>query len=189
MATAHLARKLGLARTTVVARIARLERSGVVAGYGVRLGQRLDATTVRAWCSISVLPKTAPAVLRALEAMAEVEEVSAVSGPFDYLVFLRCTSHEQLDTLLDKVGQLDGVHQTQTSRDIPLSGCAASPFSRFAAQIGKGDDALAAGRPLLGIPGLGRASHYLRARKALDSYLFGAASAYPSISVGQLTNN
>src|SRR3989344_3197869 len=71
--TATLARKLGLARTTVVARIARLE------------------------------------------ARAEVEEVSAVSGPFDYLVFLRCTSHEQLDALLDKVGQLDGVRQTQTS--------------------------------------------------------------------------
>ena len=113
--TANLARRLGLARTTVVARIARLERSGVIAGYGVRLGARLDATTVRAWCSISVLPKTAPAVLRALEAMAEVEEVSAVSGPFDYLAFLRCASHEQLDALLDKLGQIEGVHQTQPS--------------------------------------------------------------------------
>ena len=113
--TATLARRLGLARTTVVARIARLEREGIVAGYGVRLGTRIDATTVRAWCSLSVLPKTAPAVLRALDAMPEVEEVSAVSGPFDYLVFLRCASHEQLDTLLDRVGQIDGVHQTQTS--------------------------------------------------------------------------
>ena len=99
--TALLARKLGLARTTVVARIARLERSGVVAGYGVRLGTRLDASTVRAWCSLSVMPKAGPAVLRALGAMPEVEEVSAVSGPFDYLVCLRCTSHEQLDRLLD----------------------------------------------------------------------------------------
>lgn len=35
--TATLARRLGLARTTVVSRIARLEREGVVAGYGVRL--------------------------------------------------------------------------------------------------------------------------------------------------------
>lgn len=113
--TATLARKLGLARTTVVARIARLERSGVVAGYGVRLGPQLEALAVRAWCSLSVLPKTAPAVLRALAAMPEVEEVSAVSGAFDYLVFLRCTSHEQLDALLDRLGQLDGVHQTQTS--------------------------------------------------------------------------
>ena len=113
--TALLARKLGLARTTVVARIARLERSGVVAGYGVRLGARLDASTVRAWCSLSVLPQTAPTVLRALGAMPEVEEVSAVSGQFDYLVFVRCPSHERLDALLDQIGQMDGVHRTQTS--------------------------------------------------------------------------
>lgn len=113
--TAQLARTLGLARTTVVARIARLEREGFVAGYGVRLGTRLDTAAVRAWCTLSVLPRTAPAVLRALEAMPEVEEVSAVSGPFDYLLFLRCTSHEQLDALLDRIGQIEGVHQTQTS--------------------------------------------------------------------------
>ncbi len=30
-------------------------------------------------------------------------------------MFLRCASHEQLDALLDKVGQLYVVHQTQTS--------------------------------------------------------------------------
>lgn len=113
--TAQLARRLGLARTTVVARITRLERAGVVAGYGVRLGPAMDAGSVRAWCSISVLPRTAPAVLQALERMPEVEEVSAVSGPFDYLVFLRCPSHERLDALLDTLGQLDGVRQTQTS--------------------------------------------------------------------------
>jgi len=113
--TAALARKLGLARTTVVARIARLERSGVVAGYGVRLGAGMDQATVRAWCSLSVLPQMAPAVLRMLAGMAEVEEVSAVSGHFDYLAFLRCSSHEQLDSLLDRIGQMDGVHKTQTS--------------------------------------------------------------------------
>ena len=111
--TALLARKLGLARTTVVARIARLERSGVVAGYGVRLGARLDASTVRAWCSLSVMPRQAR---RAAGAGRDARggRVSAVSGPFDYLVFLRCTSHEQLDRLLDQVGQLEGA-PTQTS--------------------------------------------------------------------------
>ncbi|MGP1629964.1 MAG: Lrp/AsnC family transcriptional regulator, partial [Giesbergeria sp.] len=113
--TAALARKLGLARTTVVARIARLERTGVIEGYGVRLGTHMDQATVRAWCSLSVLPQTAPAVLRMLAAMAEVEEVSAVSGHFDYLAFLRCSSHERLDALLDRIGQVDGVHKTQTS--------------------------------------------------------------------------
>ena len=100
--TSTLARRLGLARTTVVARIARLERTGVVAGYGVRLGAPMDSAAVRAWCSLSLLPQTAPAVLRALAAMPEVEEVSAVSGQFDYLAFLRCASHERLDSLLDQ---------------------------------------------------------------------------------------
>ena len=37
--TADLARQLGIARTTVVARLQRLERSGVIVGYTVRLGQ------------------------------------------------------------------------------------------------------------------------------------------------------
>ena len=113
--TAQLARRLGLARTTVVARIARLEREGIVAGYGVRLGQKLAASAVSAWCALSVQPKAAPAVLQALAALPQVEEVCAVSGPFDYLVLLRCAHHAQLDELLDRIGQHDGVQQTQTS--------------------------------------------------------------------------
>ena len=113
--TATLARQLGLARTTVVSRIARLERDGVVAGYGVRMGTRMDSNTVRAWCSLSVLPQAGPQVLRTLGAMPEVEEVSAVSGSFDYLAFLRCPTHERLDALLDQIGQMDGVQRTQTS--------------------------------------------------------------------------
>ena len=37
-------------------------------------------------------------------------------------------------------------------RNNPLRRFAPSPFSRTAARCGKGDDALAAGRPLLGVP-------------------------------------
>ncbi|AWQ06071.1 Putative regulatory protein [Bordetella bronchiseptica MO149] len=112
---AILARKLHLARSTVVARIARLERDGVIAGYGVRLGQRLEEAAVRAYCFLSVLPKTPAAVMRELARIPEVEEISSVSGAFDYLVFLRCETHEQLDDLLDHIGLIDGVKQTQTS--------------------------------------------------------------------------
>ncbi len=113
--TALLARKLHLARTTVVARIARLERSGVVSGYGVRLGRQLDQAAVRAYCGLSILPKTTAIVLQALHRMPEVEEACTVSGTLDYLVLLRCETHEQLDALLDRIGQIEGVRQTQTS--------------------------------------------------------------------------
>ncbi|MGO4389709.1 Lrp/AsnC family transcriptional regulator [Variovorax sp. M-6] len=112
---ALLARKLGVARTTVVARVARLERDGVIAGYGVRLGQRLEQAAVRAYCGLSVAPRMGTAVVRALERLPEVEELSAVSGQYDYMVFLRCESNEQLDALLDQIGQIEGIRQTHTA--------------------------------------------------------------------------
>ena len=112
---AVLARKLHLARTTVVARIARLERDGTISGYGLRLGARIEQAAVRAYCGLRVEPRKASAVITALERLPEVEEVSAVSGEYDYMVLLRCDTNEQLDALLDRVGQFDGIHQTHTS--------------------------------------------------------------------------
>lgn len=113
--TAHLARQMDLARTTVVARITRLEQEGVIAGYGVRLGTRMEQAAVRAYCGIRVQPKMAPSVMQALNRLVEVEEVSAVSGQYDYMVFLRCESNEKLDALLDRIGMIDGIQQTYTS--------------------------------------------------------------------------
>jgi DNA-binding Lrp family transcriptional regulator len=112
---ANLARKLKVARTTIVARIARLEREGIIAGYGVRLGMRIEQAPVRAFCGLSVNPKNASMVMNALERMPEVEEVSAVSGQFDYMVSLRCGTPEQLDRVLDRLGQIEGINQTYTS--------------------------------------------------------------------------
>ena len=112
---AVLARKLGLARTTVVARIARLERDGTIAGYGLRLGTRIEQAAVRAYCGLSVAPRAAAQVVAALQRLPEVEEVSAVSGAYDYMVLLRCDSNEQLDALLDRIGLFEGIQHTHTS--------------------------------------------------------------------------
>ena len=113
--TAHLARQMSLARTTVVARIARLEQESVIAGYGVRLGERMEQAAGRAYCGIRGQPKMAPSGVQSLNRLVEVEEVSAVSGQYDYMVFLRCESNEKLDALLDRIGMIDGIQQTYTS--------------------------------------------------------------------------
>jgi len=112
---ANLARALGIARTTVVARIARLEKTGVVAGYGVRLGRQMEDSAILAFCGLSVQPKAAPTVVRALQRLPEVEELNSVSGPVDYMAVIRCDTHARLDKLLDEIGMLDGVNHTTTS--------------------------------------------------------------------------
>lgn len=112
---ANLSRALGIARTTVVARIARLERTGVIAGYGVRLGSQMEDNAILAFCGLSVQPKAAPAVVKALQRLPEVEELNSVSGPVDYMAVIRCDTHARLDKLLDEIGMLDGVNHTTTS--------------------------------------------------------------------------
>ena len=56
---AELARQLGLSRTTVQARIERLERGGAIAGYTVRLSTAAERALVRAYVMITVRPRHA----------------------------------------------------------------------------------------------------------------------------------
>jgi len=113
--TADLARKLGVARTTVLARLVRMERQGVIVGYTVRLGQDEGDRGVEAYVGISTEPKSARDVTQRLAALPELRQLCSVSGEFDYLALLRAESTARLDALLDEIGAIGGVRKTTTS--------------------------------------------------------------------------
>ena len=113
--TARLARKLGVARTTVVARLARLERDHVIVGYTVRLAIDQAGQGVRAHVGITVEPKSARDVIRRLARLPELLQLHSVSGEFDYVALLRAESTARLDALLDEIGEIEGVTRTTTS--------------------------------------------------------------------------
>ena len=110
-----LARQLGIARTTVTSRLARLEKTKVITGYGVRLGQRVIDGGLQAYVGITVQPRSGKDVVRRLSAMGQIQQLCAVSGEFDYVAWLRSDSPEQLDQLLDQIGNVEGVEKTTTS--------------------------------------------------------------------------
>jgi DNA-binding Lrp family transcriptional regulator len=112
---ADMARQLGVARTTVLARLARLERSGVIVGYTVRLGQDEAHRGVEAYVGITTAPKSAALVTQRLAALPELRQLCSVSGEFDYLALLRAESTARLDVLLDEIGAIEGVLKTTTS--------------------------------------------------------------------------
>ncbi|PTB17761.1 AsnC family transcriptional regulator [Trinickia symbiotica] len=112
---ANLARRLGVARTTVLARLERLERNQVIAGYGVRLGQDVLDASINAYVGIILAPKYGPDVQKRLGKMPEIQLLCAVSGEFDYVAWLRADSPERLNELLDQIGALEGVERTTTS--------------------------------------------------------------------------
>lgn len=113
--TANLARKLGVARTTVLARIARLERERVIVGYSARLGQDEGDRGVQAYVGITVEPKSARDVMLRLARLPELKQLCSVSGEFDCIALLRAESTSRLDALLDEIGETRGVTRTTTS--------------------------------------------------------------------------
>ncbi|MBB5536563.1 Lrp/AsnC family transcriptional regulator [Rhizobium giardinii] len=115
MATALLARKLGLSRTTVQAKIERLERDGVIAGYGVRLSEDFEKGLVKAHVLITLAPKALSRVTQELHAIEDVRTLHSVSGSFDLIAIIAASSISELDLVIDRIGEIDGVEKTLSS--------------------------------------------------------------------------
>ena len=113
--TADLARRVGRSRTSVQSRIDRLEKQGVITGYGVRLAPEHDAGAVRAHVMIKVGPKEARAVTAALRAIDQVRVLHSVSGEVDLIAVAATASVDEMDLVIDRIGALAGVERTNSS--------------------------------------------------------------------------
>ena len=112
---ASLARKLGLARSTVQERIARLERDGIIRGYTVRMNEEAEAKRLRAIVMIAADARTADRVSAELKKMPEVRSLSAVSGAYDMIAVVETDTPARMDAMLDRIGRAHGVKQTVSS--------------------------------------------------------------------------
>lgn len=110
---ADLARKLGLARTTVQARIDRLLDKGAIAGFTLRTGDGL-AAPIRATVLVSIAPRTGPEVLARLRALPHVDAVVTVSGRADLVIELSARSTQELDITLDDIAEAKGVQNSES---------------------------------------------------------------------------
>ncbi|NWH07933.1 MAG: Lrp/AsnC family transcriptional regulator [Alphaproteobacteria bacterium] len=112
---AALARQLGLARSTVQERIARLERDGVIAGYTVRLGAETLGRQIGAHVMISVDPKQNERVVASLKRIPAIRSLSAVSGTYDLIAVLGAETTAEIDAVLDQIGHMQGIDRTMSS--------------------------------------------------------------------------
>ncbi|MCB1389813.1 MAG: Lrp/AsnC family transcriptional regulator [Rhodobacteraceae bacterium] len=111
---ATLARRLKVARTTVQSRLERLEATGIVQGYTVRLGQPAARPLIRATVLVAIEPRNQTTILARLRAMPEVERGFTTSGRTDLLLQVAAATTEQLDEVLDGIGALPGVRSSES---------------------------------------------------------------------------
>ncbi len=109
-----LAADLGLARTTVQARIDRLERKGIITGYTLRLNDAVTGARIRATVLLQIDPHKQTGIIGRLKANHHVEEVFTASGRFDLVLQIAAETMPELDAILDQIGALDGVKSSES---------------------------------------------------------------------------
>lgn len=114
MSLATLARRLKVARSTIQARLERLEVSGTITGYTLRLGEGADPNRLRASVMLTIEPRAQAAVIQRLKSIAEVERVVTTSGRVDLLLQVACPNTQVLDQVLDQIGAMTGVHSSES---------------------------------------------------------------------------
>ncbi len=114
MSVAVMARRLRIARSTVQARLERLETNGTIAGYTLRLGAAAQQGRIRATVLLSIEPRAQAAVLTRLRALATIERAHTTSGRFDMLLQLAAQTTTELDQVLDMIGEIPGVKSSES---------------------------------------------------------------------------
>jgi DNA-binding Lrp family transcriptional regulator len=136
-------RQLGVARGTVQARLARLERSGAVAGWGPAVDPAAIGYPVTAFVTLEIRQGGGhDPVGERLAAIPEVIEAHTVTGPGDLWVRVVARSNSDLQRVLDAVVAHPGIERSATTislsrqidaRLLPLVDAAVGPPDRAAA--------------------------------------------------------
>jgi DNA-binding Lrp family transcriptional regulator len=110
----EMARRLDVARGTVQARLDRLEREGLIVGYGPDLDAATAGFGVLAFTTLEIAQGSDAQIIAGLDAIAEVLEVHAVTGPGDLHLRVVARSNEHLHDVLQRILELPGIMRTET---------------------------------------------------------------------------
>jgi len=113
--TTNIAKKLGVARTTVHERIARLERDGLITGYSVVLSQNPAIERVQALVMLAVRQQQSRQVVDRLRSFPEVKTCLTVNGEYDLFLIVETPRLEDLDVVLDEIAEIPGIERTASS--------------------------------------------------------------------------
>jgi DNA-binding Lrp family transcriptional regulator len=96
----EIARRTGVARATVTARLQRLERDGVVTGYGPDVDVAAAGFGVQAFVTLEIAQGALDEMRAELAAVPAVLEAHATTGSGDVLCRVAASSHEALQQVL-----------------------------------------------------------------------------------------
>jgi len=109
-----LAARLKMARTTVQARLDRLQTNGTITGFSVRLSDAASKNQIRATVLLNIDPRATAAVVSRLKTIPNVQQATSASGRFDMVLNVAAQTPAMLDEILDEIGEIKGVNSSES---------------------------------------------------------------------------
>ena len=109
-----IAAAVGIARGTVYSRIDRLEREGVITGYGPDVDPVRAGLGVTAFTTLEIAQGSHAATTAALAELPEMVEIHTVTGPGDLLCRIVARSNDHLHEVLQRITAIDTVTRSET---------------------------------------------------------------------------
>ncbi|SDT28410.1 DNA-binding transcriptional regulator, Lrp family [Pseudomonas oryzae] len=113
--TAALAERLKVSRGTVQNRIDRLQRSGLLVGFTIKLRNELENSGVRAITMIELRGGASDAVIAALRQIPEVVQVHTTNGRWDLVAEIHTATLSEFDRVLRELRALKGVANSESN--------------------------------------------------------------------------
>src|ERR1700685_380166 len=115
MSMRSLAELIHISRASAYARVARLERDGVITGYAALIDPVRYGYALSAYVYLDIAQRSWKSVRGQLLAMPDVDHVALVSGEHDILLRVRARDAVSLrDVVLTRLQEIPEVHSTQT---------------------------------------------------------------------------
>ena len=115
MLVTQMARELGVSRVTIDAHIKKMETSGVISGYTVKLGTEEFRHKVSGWILISVQANKEEHAIEKMIGTPEISRLHTTNGKWDLAAEIQVPTLEHFDAVISKLRQIDGITETDTS--------------------------------------------------------------------------
>lgn len=111
---AELARAVDIARGTAYSRLDRLEREGVITGYGPDVDEVRAGYSVLAFTTLEISQGSHDETIGRLRRIGEILEIHTVTGGGDLLCRVVARSNDHLHEILQQVVAIPSVTRTET---------------------------------------------------------------------------
>jgi DNA-binding Lrp family transcriptional regulator len=105
----------------VYSRLERLERTGVITGYGPDIDAATAGLTVQAFCLLEIAQGSLAETEAELAGISNVLEVHTVTGAADMLCRIVARSNDQLHEILQQIASIESVRKSETLLSLSAS--------------------------------------------------------------------